>query len=175
MIFSETPLPGAFVIDLGPHRDERGFFARTYCRREFEDHGLNPEVVQCNTSFNHQAGTLRGLHFQKPPASEAKLVRCVRGAIHDVIVDLRPDSPALGKHFTVTLTAENRRALYIPEAFAHGFQTLVDDSEIEYQMSAYYTPASGAGYRYDDPAFAIAWPLPVAAISAQDLAWPAFA
>lgn len=172
MIFTQTPLTGAYVIDLEPHPDSRGFFARTFCRREFEALGLNPAVVQRNTSFNLKAGTLRGMHYQKPPAREAKLVRCIRGAIHDVIVDLRSESATYGKYFAVELTANNRRALFVPESFAHGFQTLDDDSEIEYQMSEYYNPASGAGLRYDDSAVAIEWPLPVTSISWQDLAWP---
>lgn len=169
MIFTETPLPGAFLIDLEPHRDERGFFTRTFCRREFEAQGLNPTVAQCNTSWNRRAGTLRGMHYQKSPSQEAKLVRCVRGAIYDVIVDCRS-----GQSFAVELTMENRRALFVPEGFAHGFQTLSDDSEVEYQMSEFYNPKGGAGYRYDDPAFAINWPLPVTVISPQDLSWPAF-
>lgn len=174
MTFSETPLAGAFVIDLEPHADERGFFARTFCRREFEAHGLNAKVVQCNTSFNHKAGTLRGMHYQKAPSREAKLVRCVRGRIHDVIVDLRADSHTYGQHFAVELSEENRRALYVPESFAHGFQTLEDRSEIEYQMSEYYAPGTAAGYRYDEAAFAIAWPLEVTVISLPDLSWPSF-
>ena len=174
VIFTETPLAGAFVIDLEPHPDDRGFFARTFCRREFAAHGLNPEVAQCNTSFNRKAGTLRGMHYQKPPTSEAKLVRCVRGGIHDVIVDLRSESETYGKHFATKLTAENRRALFVPQSFAHGFQTLEDESEIEYQMSEYYKVESGAGFRHDDPALAIEWPLPVSSISEQDLAWPSF-
>jgi dTDP-4-dehydrorhamnose 3,5-epimerase len=174
VIFTETPLAGAFLIDLEPHADDRGFFARTFCRREFEAHGLDPAVVQCNTSFNRKAGTLRGLHYQMPPASEAKLVRCVRGAIHDVIVDLRPDSPTHGKHFAANLTAANRRALFVPRSFAHGFQTLEDDSEVQYQMSEYYQPERSAGFRYDSPALTITWPLPITSISAQDLAWPSF-
>lgn len=174
MIFTETALAGAYLIDVEPRQDERGFFARTYCRREFTERGLNPEVVQCNTSFNFKAGTVRGMHYQKPPASEAKLVRCIRGGILDVIVDLRSGSSTYGKHFATELTADNRRALFIPEFFAHGFQTLADDTEVHYQMSEFYDPKSGAGYRYDDPRLAIFWPLPVTLISAQDLAWPAF-
>ncbi len=174
MIFTETPLAGAFLIELELHKDERGFFARTFCRREFEAHGLNPDVVQCNTSFNHKAGTIRGMHRQKPPASEAKLVRCIRGAIYDAIIDLRSNSPTYGKHFAAELTADNRHALYVPQSFAHGFQTLEDNCEIEYQMSEYHNPGSATGYRYDDAALGIAWPLPVTSISAQDLAWPAF-
>ncbi len=159
MIFTETPLKGAFIIELELHKDERGFFARTFCRREFEAHGLNSEVVQRNTSFNLVAGTVRGMHYQKPPFREAKLVRCVRGGIHDVIVDLRANSPTYRHHYAATLTADNRRALFVPESFAHGFQTLTDDAEIEYQMSESYAPGSAAGFRYDDPTFAISWPL----------------
>ncbi len=174
MTFTETPLKGAFIIELEPHTDQRGFFARTFCRREFEAHGLNPEVAQCNTSFNLTAGTLRGMHFQKPALGEAKLVRCVRGGIHDVIVDLRPHSTTYQQHFPVRLTGENRRAVFVPELFAHGFQALTNDTEIEYQMSQFYDPGSVAGFRYDDPAFAIEWPLKVTVISRQDLAWPLF-
>ena len=174
MIFTETPLTGVYVIDLEPHIDERGFFARTFCRREFENHGLNPEVAQCNTSFNSTAGTLRGMHFQRSPAGEAKLVRCVRGGIHDAIVDLRPRSATYQHCYSVELTGENRRALFVPKDFAHGFQTLTNDTEVEYQMSEYYDAATRVGFRYDDPAFAIDWPLKVSIISPQDLGWPAF-
>ncbi len=173
--FTETPLAGAYLIDLQPHCDERGFFARTFCRVEFESHGLNPEVVQCNISFNLKAGTVRGMHYQKPPHSEAKLVRCVRGKIQDVIVDLRPNSDTYRQHFSAELSADNRRALFVPELFAHGFQTLVDETEVEYQMSESYDPASSAGFRYDDPAFHLGWPREISVISAQDLAWPVFA
>ncbi len=174
MIFTETPLPGAYLIDLEPYSDERGFFARTYCQREFEAHGLTAEVVQCNTSFNAGKGTIRGLHYQTPPAAEAKLVRCIRGAIFDVIVDLRADSATFGRHFSVELTADNRRALFVPEAFAHGFQTLLHETEVHYQMSAFYDPESAAGFPYNDPKLKIGWPLPVTAISEQDRNWPAF-
>jgi dTDP-4-dehydrorhamnose 3,5-epimerase len=174
MIFTETPLKGAFVIDLEPHMDERGFFARTFCAREFEKRGLNPKVAQCNLSFNSRTGTLRGMHFQKAPASEAKLVRCVRGAIHDVIVDLRLQSPTYRERFSVELTVDNRRALFIPEGFAHGFQTLTDMTDVEYQMSEFYSPGCSSGFRYDDAAFAIEWPLPVTVVSKQDQAWPPF-
>lgn len=169
MIFTETPLAGAYLIDLEPRPDERGFFARTFCRREFEAHGLKSTVVQANLSFNHRAGTVRGMHYLKTPAREAKLVRCVRGAIHDVIVDCHS-----GRHFAVELTADNRRALFVPGSFAHGFQTLADNSEIEYLMSEFYEPGGAAGYRYDDPSLAIEWPLPVSVISPQDLAWPSY-
>jgi dTDP-4-dehydrorhamnose 3,5-epimerase len=174
VIFTETPLKGAFLIDLEPHVDERGFFARTFCIREFEKHGLNATIVQCSLSSNEKTGTLRGMHFQKPPVSEAKLVRCVRGGIHDVIVDLRPESPTYRRHFAAELSAENRRALFIPESFAHGFQTLADETDVEYQMSEFYTPGSGSGFRYDDPTFGIEWPRPLTVVSKQDLAWPPF-
>lgn len=172
--FTETSLPGAFVIDLEPHQDERGFFARTFCAAEFEKHGLDARVVQCNLSSNLKAGTLRGMHFQAPPMSEAKLVRCVRGAIHDVVVDLRPQSATYRQSFAVELSRENRRALFVPDMFAHGFQTLTDDAEIEYQMSEFHSPTAARGFRYDDAAFVLRWPLPVSVISAQDLAWPPF-
>lgn len=162
------------MIDLEPSKDERGFFARTFCAREFEKHGLNPTIVQCNVSGNAKAGTLRGMHFQASPHAEAKLVRCIRGAIHDVIVDLRPGSPTFRQHLAIELSGDNRRAIFIPEGFGHGFQTLLDETEVEYQMSEYYAPGSGRGFRYDDPAFAITWPVPSKIVSAQDLAWPAF-
>jgi dTDP-4-dehydrorhamnose 3,5-epimerase len=174
VIFTETPLQGAFVVDLEPHRDERGFFARTFCRREFEKHGINPAVAQCNISFNARAGTLRGMHFQKPPAAEVKLVRCIRGAFYDVIADLRRGSPTYRAHFSVELSAENRRALVIPEGFGHGFLTLLDNTEVEYQMSEFYEPGRASGFRYDDPNFGIRWPFPVEVISEQDLNWPKF-
>jgi dTDP-4-dehydrorhamnose 3,5-epimerase len=174
MIFTETPLKGAFLIDLEPHLDSRGFFARTFCRREFEANGLNPAIAQCNLSFNHKAGTLRGMHFQEAPAGEAKLVRCVRGRIYDVIIDLRPESPTYRGHFAVELTAESYRALFVPKFFAHGFQSLLDETLVEYQMSEYYAPERGSGFRYDDPAFTLAWPLAITVISEQDIAWPAF-
>ena len=174
MIFTETPLTGAFLIDLELHRDERGFFTRTFCRREFEKRGLNANVVQCNLSSNAKAGTLRGMHFQKPPAAEAKLVRCVRGALYDVIVDLRPESSTYRANFGVELSADNRRALFIPENFAHGFLTLADNTEIEYQMSEFYQPGSAAGFRYDDPNFDLSWPREIEIISQQDLDWPRY-
>lgn len=174
MKFTETPLPGAFILDLEPHQDERGFFARTFCVDEFEKHGLNSNVVQCNLSSNLKAGTLRGMHFQQPPLSEAKLVRCVCGAIHDVVVDLRPHSATYKSHFAVELSMQNRRALFVPALFAHGFQTLMDNTEVEYQMSEAYTPEAARGFRYDDPTFAIRWPLPISLISSQDLSWPPF-
>jgi dTDP-4-dehydrorhamnose 3,5-epimerase len=174
MIFTETKLKGAFLIDLEPRYDHRGFFARTFCANEFEAHGLKSAIAQCNLSYNTQKGTLRGMHYQIPPVSETKVVSCIRGAIYDVIIDLRPDSPTYQSHIAVELTAENRRALYIPEMFAHGFQTLTDDTEVLYQMGEFYTPGYDRGIRYDDPAFNIAWQLPVTVISDRDLAWSTF-
>jgi dTDP-4-dehydrorhamnose 3,5-epimerase len=175
MRFTETPLRGAFVIELEPHADARGFFARSFCRREFQAHGLDPDIAQRNLSFNQRAGTVRGMHFQNAPAAEAKLIRCLRGRIHDVAIDLRPGSPTFGHHFAVELTDVTLNALYLPKGLAHGFQSLVDETMVEYQMSEYHSPESGVGFRYDDPAFNLAWPLAVTTISEQDLAWPAFA
>jgi dTDP-4-dehydrorhamnose 3,5-epimerase len=174
VIFTPMSLAGAFVIEMEPHPDERGFFARTFCRREFEKRGLPGVIAQCNISFSLKAGTLRGMHFQRWPRSEAKVVRCVRGAIHDVIVDLRPDSRTYRHHIAVELTSENRKAVFVPELFAHGFQTLTDAAEVEYQISQFYDPPSAAGFRYDDPAFAIVWPRPITVISEQDIAWQPF-
>ena len=173
MTFEETPLRGVFVIGLEPFSDERGFFGRTWCRREFDAHGLDASVAQCNVSFNARAGTLRGLHFQAAPHEEIKLVRCVAGAIFDVVVDLRPESPTFRGHFTVTLSAQNRRSLYIPGGFAHGFQTLEDDSVLQYHISAAYHPDSGFGIHWDDPTLAIPWPIrPPTVISSRDNALP---
>jgi len=174
VIFHETGLPGAYLIELERREDERGFFARTYCAEEFAAHGLKPTVVQANLSYNHRAGTLRGMHYQVPPAAETKLVRCTAGAVHDVIVDLRPDSPTYLKHFGVLLTAENRLALYVPELFAHGYLTLTDGAEVVYQVGEFYTPGAERGIRYDDPALAIPWPREVEVISAKDSSWPPF-
>lgn len=174
MIFTETPLRGVFTIEIEPHEDERGFFARTFCVDEFAKQGLNPNIVQCNLSSNLKAGTLRGMHFQERPACEAKLVRCVRGAVHDVVVDLRSGSSTYRQSYAVELTMDNRRALYIPESCGHGFQTLVDDTEVEYQMSEFHAPQHARGFRYDDAAFSIQWPRPVSVISTQDLKWPPF-
>jgi len=158
VIFIETKLKGAFIIEPERLEDERGFFARTWCQREFAAHGLNPRLVQCNISFNKKKGTLRGMHYQVAPYEEAKLVRCTMGAIYDVIIDLRPDSPTFRQWITVELTAKNRRMLYIPEGFAHGFQTLVDSTEVFYQMSEFYHPECARGIRWDDPVFGIEWP-----------------
>jgi dTDP-4-dehydrorhamnose 3,5-epimerase len=172
MIFIETPLQGAFVIEPERREDERGFFARTFCAREFGEHGLQPVVAQSNLSFNHAKGTLRGLHYQLAPAEEAKLVRCTAGAIYDVIVDLRTDSPTYLSHFGVELSAANRKALYVPELFGHGYQTLADDTEVTYQVSEFYAPGHESGLLYDDPAIGIEWPLPVSVISDKDRSWP---
>ena len=172
MIFRETPIPGAFLIELEPHRDERGSFARTFCAREFAAHGLDPRVAQCNVSHNRERGTLRGMHAQRAPHAEAKLVSCTRGAIHDVILDLRPDSAALGKHVCVALRAGDGRALYVPKGVFHGFLTLEDDTEVFYQMSEYFEAAAAVGVRWNDPAFAIAWPGEVRVISERDASYP---
>jgi dTDP-4-dehydrorhamnose 3,5-epimerase len=172
MRFTETQLPGAFIIDIQPLEDERGFFARGFCERELAEHGLIPRVVQANISFNRRKGTLRGMHSQVAPHEETKLVRCTRGALYDVIVDLRPDSSTYLQWTGVELTADNRRALFVPQGFAHGFQTLQDDTEAFYQVSEFYTPAAERGLRHDDPAIGIDWPLAVASISAKDAAWP---
>ena len=172
MRFNPTDIAGVAVIDLQEHRDDRGFFARSFCQDEFTEHGLLPIVAQCNISYNHVAGTLRGMHYQLPPATEAKLVRCIAGAIVDQIVDLRPDSPTFRQHVTVELSAANRRSLYVPPMFAHGYQTLVDDTEVLYQVSERYTPGMERGLRYDDPALALQWPIPVGAISVKDASWP---
>jgi dTDP-4-dehydrorhamnose 3,5-epimerase len=174
MRFLETDLPGAFLIDLEPRSDERGYFARTFCREEFVEHRLEPQVLQCNISYNLHAGTLRGMHYQLPPAAEVKLVRCTAGAIWDVIIDLRPDSPTCGRHVGVELTEGNRRSLYVPELCAHGYQTLTDGAEVTYQVSQSYHPDLERGIRYDDPYFGIDWPLPVTRISPKDSSWPTF-
>jgi dTDP-4-dehydrorhamnose 3,5-epimerase len=173
MIFTETELRDAFLIDLEPRTDDRGFFARVWCRREFEEHGLSTKLVQCNVNYNAMAGTLRGMHFQRQPRAEAKLVRCTRGAIYDVIIDLRPESPTYMRWLGAELTEENRRMLYVPEGFAHGYQTLIAGTEAFYQVSEYYTPEAEGGVRWDDPAFGISWPdAEQRIISAKDQAWP---
>ena len=175
MIFTETKLSGAFVIDLEPIEDSRGFFARVWSASEFEDRGLSTRILQANVSFNRSKGTLRGMHRQAQPFAEVKLVRCTRGAIYDVAIDLRLDSPTYMQWTAVELTADNRRMFYIPEDFAHGFQTLMDDTEVTYQVSQVYTPGSERGIRFDDPAFNIDWPLPVNVISDKDNSWANFA
>jgi len=172
MIFRETPLKGAFIIDIERIEDKRGFFAEAWCQKKFEANGLVSRMVRTNISFNRKRGTLRGMHYQVPPYEEIKLVRCTRGAIYDVIIDLRPDSPTYKKWTGVELTAENHRMLYVPERFAHGFLTLEDTAEITYQISQPYSPESARGVRYDDPVFGIEWPLQVEVISDQDLGWP---
>jgi dTDP-4-dehydrorhamnose 3,5-epimerase len=172
MVFTETRLNGAYIVDLERFEDERGFFARSWCYREFEQRGLNAGLVQCNVSRNRAKGTLRGLHYQAAPYEEAKLVRCTTGAIYDVVADLRAQSPTFLKHFGTVLSAENHRALYIPEGCAHGFLTLSDESEVFYQMTQFYEPAAGRGIRWNDPALAISWPAPVIVISERDRTYP---
>ena len=168
MIFTETKLKGAYVIDLERREDSRGFFARAFCQREFEAHGLEPVIAQANLAFNHVRGTLRGMHFQFPPAAETKLVRATRGAILDIIVDLRPESPTYLEHVAVELDEDNHRALYVPERFAHGYQVLADRTETSYQVGEFYAPALESGLRYDDPRLRLVWPLPVSVISDKD-------
>lgn len=174
MIFKETQLKGAYIIEPERLEDERGFFARTWCQREFQEHGLNPRLMQCNISFNRKKGTFRGMHYQLAPNEEAKLVRCTKGLIYDVIVDLRPNSPTFKEDLAVVLSAENRMMLYIPEKFAHGFLTLEDDTEIFYQMSEFYVAESARGFRWDDPAFGIQLPFEVTVISDRDQHYPDF-
>lgn len=170
MLFHETPLNGAWLVELQPHRDERGEFARVWCREEFARHGIDVAMVQGNLSINPVRGTLRGLHYQMAPHGEAKLVRCVRGAIYDVIVDIDPASPSYRRWYGVELTP-NSPMLFVPTTCAHGFQTLFDDTEVTYLVSAPYAPTAARGLRYDDPALAIKWPLPVSRISAADKGW----
>jgi len=173
--FTETKLKGAYVIEVEPLADERGFFARSWCQKEFAQRGLTPNLVQCNISFNHKKGTLRGMHYQAKPYEEAKLVRCTMGTIYDVIIDLRPDSPTFKQWVAVELTAENRKMLYIPEGMAHGFQTLVDNTEVFYQMSEFYYPDSARGIRWNDPVFGIEWKKQQnSIISDKDLSYPLF-
>jgi dTDP-4-dehydrorhamnose 3,5-epimerase len=174
MMFREAALPGVFIIEPERREDPRGWFARTWCRREFVAHGLNPRLVQCSTSFNRFRGTLRGLHYQMPPHAEAKLIRCTHGTIWDVALDLRPDSPTRHRHIGVQLTARRGAALYIPEGFAHGFQTLEDNTEVLYQMSAFYAPDAARGVRFDDPAFGIRWPIAQPILLERDRTFPDF-
>jgi dTDP-4-dehydrorhamnose 3,5-epimerase len=159
VVFVETKLQGVYVIEAEKNQDERGFFARTFCKNEFVAHGLNPRVAQCSTSFNKMKGTLRGMHYQLAPYDEVKVVRCTAGEIYDVTVDLRPDSPTYKEWVAVQLTEDNRRAIYIPEGCAHGFQTLVDNTEVYYQISEFYHPEAARGIRWNDPAFGVQWPL----------------
>ncbi len=172
MRFVETKLAGAYVIEPEPRSDVRGFFARIFCVDEFARHGLSTSIVQANVSYNHLRGTLRGLHFQAEPAAETKLVRCTSGAIYDVIVDLRPESPTYLQHVGVELTAADGRALYVPRRFAHGYQCLTDGAEVLYMVDAFYAPGLEQGLRWDDPALGISWPLPATALSEKDQAWP---
>jgi dTDP-4-dehydrorhamnose 3,5-epimerase len=174
MTFHETRVSGVFEIHLEPKLDDRGFFARTWCQHEFQAHGLNPQLVQCSISFNVRKGTLRGMHYQVPPNAEAKLVRCTRGAIYDVVVDLRPQSPTFRNWVAVILTAENRHTIYVPEGCAHGFLTIEDKTEVFYQMSEFYNAESAQGVRWDDPAFQIDWPGKIEVISKRDRSYPNF-
>jgi dTDP-4-dehydrorhamnose 3,5-epimerase len=168
MIFTETKLKGAFIIDLERREDSRGYFARAFCQKEFAAHGLKPIIAQANLAYNHKKGTLRGMHFQFPPAAETKLVRCTRGAIIDIIVDLRPESPTYLQHVAVELNETNSRALYVPERFAHGYQVLQDSTETSYQVGEFYAPNAESGLLHNDPRLDLKWPLPVAVISEKD-------
>jgi dTDP-4-dehydrorhamnose 3,5-epimerase len=170
--FTATKFPDAFIIEPEPNEDSRGFFARTFCARKFSQRGLASEFVQCSVSLSRARGTIRGLHFQGPKSLEAKLVRCTAGALRDVIVDVRPESSTYLQHLEVELTSRNRRALYVPPMFAHGFQTLEDNTEVFYQMSEFYSPDAAGGVRYNDPKLNIKWPLPVSTLSEKDANWP---
>jgi dTDP-4-dehydrorhamnose 3,5-epimerase len=174
MKFSETKISGAYLIEIEPNTDERGFFARTFCSEEFSRHGLVSELNQCNVSYNPKQGTLRGLHYQQLPYGEVKVVRCTKGAIYDVIIDLRPDSPSFKQWVGLELTADNHRMFYIPIGCAHGLQTLVDDTEVFYQMSSGYQPTAARGVRWNDPAFGIEWLLPISMIHQRDRDCPDF-
>ncbi|MGZ6212225.1 MAG: dTDP-4-dehydrorhamnose 3,5-epimerase [Candidatus Binataceae bacterium] len=172
MIFTETKLAGAYVIDLERRQDNRGFFAHMFCQKEFTAHGLKPVIAQANVGSNLKRGTLRGMHFQYPPAAETKYVRCTRGAILDIVVDLRPESPTYLEHVAVELSADNQRGLYVPERFAHGYITLEDNTDTSYMVGEYYTPGVEGGLLYSDPRLALDWPLPVSVISEKDAQWP---
>lgn len=174
MTFTETPLEGAWIIDIARIEDERGFFARTWSPDEFAARGLDPTLAQCNVAWNHRRGTIRGMHFQRSPMEEVKIVRCTRGAILDTIIDLRPGSPTYCQWISVELTEDNRRMLYIPFGFAHGYQTLVDGVETYYHVSAAYSPEHASGVRWNDPRFGLRWPLEPTVISARDRDWPDF-
>jgi dTDP-4-dehydrorhamnose 3,5-epimerase len=171
MIFRETRLKGAFILDLERREDDRGYFARAFCQHEFARYGLKTVIAQSNVAYNRRKGTLRGMHFQFPPTAETKLVRATRGAILDIIVDLRPESPTYLEHVAVELSAENGRALYVPERFAHGYQVLEDHTETTYQVGEFYAPMSEGGLLYNDPALGLTWPLPVTEMSPKDAAW----
>lgn len=172
MIFNKTPLEGAYTIELEKRGDERGFFARLFCEKEFQTHGLESKFVQINNSSSSTKGTLRGMHFQIAPAGEVKVVRCIKGALYDVIVDLRPNSPTFKKWFGVELSAENRTMMYVPKGFAHGFVTLTDDVEAFYLVTEFYAPEQERGLRYNDPAINIQWPITPTEISDKDKSWP---
>ena len=174
MVFKETILKGAYIIELEPTEDERGFFARSFCKKEFEERGLNCNLVQCNISYSKKKGTLRGMHYQAVPCQETKIVSCIRGTIYDVAVDLRLSSPTYCQWFAVELSADNHKMLYIPESFAHGFQTLEDNTEVFYEMAQFYNPESARGLRWDDPVFKIEWPLSVKIISDKDSCYQNF-
>jgi dTDP-4-dehydrorhamnose 3,5-epimerase len=174
MIFTETELCGAFIIDLEPREDARGFFAREFCQKEFEAHGLRSVIAQANLALNAKAGTVRGMHFQYPPAAETKLVRCVRGAILDIIVDLRPESPTYLQYIEVELSEDNWRALYVPERFAHGYQALKDNTVTSYHVGEFYTPNAEGGLLHDDPALGLTWPMPISVVSEKDRAFPQY-
>jgi dTDP-4-dehydrorhamnose 3,5-epimerase len=172
--FVETNVKDVWVIELNEIADSRGFFARSFCGKEFEQHGLKATVAQANLSYNHKKGTLRGMHYSARPVTETKLVRCTAGAIYDCIVDVRPESPTYLQHFGIELTAQNRKALYVPEMFAHGYLTLTDGAEVVYQVGDFYQPGYERGVRYDDPAFGITWPVPIEVISEKDTKWAPF-
>jgi dTDP-4-dehydrorhamnose 3,5-epimerase len=174
VIFTETKLKGAFILEPEKHEDDRGFFARSWCQKEFQAHHLNPRIVQCNISFNKMKGTLRGMHYQASPFAEAKLVRCTAGALYDVIIDLRPDSPTYKQYVGEVLSAANYKMFYVPEGFAHGFQTLEDNTEIFYQMSEFFSPEHARGVRYNDPAFGIKWRIANPVIVDRDRNYPDF-
>jgi len=171
MIFTETKLKGAYVVDIKRMEDSRGFFARAFCQNEFKEHGLKPLIAQANVAFNHKKGTLRGMHFQFPPVAETKYVRCTRGAILDIIVDLRPESPTYLQHVAVELTEDNGRGLYVPERFAHGYQVLTDKTETSYQVGEFYAPGAECGLLFSDPRLGLKWPLPVSVMSDKDKEW----
>lgn len=175
MIFTETKLKGAIILDIEKREDSRGFFARVFCQNEMKAHGLKPNIAQANTAFNIKKGTVRGMHFQFPPAAETKLVRCTRGAILDIIVDLRPESPTYLQHIAVELNEDNYRALYVPERFGHGYQALADKTETSYQVGEFYTPGTEGGLLYNDPKLGLEWPLPVSVISDKDKVWKSLA
>jgi dTDP-4-dehydrorhamnose 3,5-epimerase len=175
MIFEETKLKGAFIVDIKRLEDERGFFARTYCHKEFSEHGMMFGVLQTNMSTNRVKGTLRGMHYQKNPYQETKFVRCIKGALYDVIVDLRPESPTYKEWIGVELSEDNQRAIFVPKDFAHGFITLIDDTTIFYMASQFYTPGAESGIRWNDPALRIEWPVKPQIISVKDSSWNDFA